>query len=79
MQNEGEDAQRIYTAERHWETLNKEGTVTDLINLLEVWETSPSTESWERPTIAQDRRRRFLMDSSLGLIFGKIAPGKLIY
>jgi hypothetical protein len=35
-----------------------EGTVTDLINLLEVWETSPNRVV-ERSTIAQSRRRRF--------------------
>ena len=35
-----------------------EGTVTDLINLLEVWETSPN-RFVGRPTIAHGRRRRF--------------------
>ena len=35
-----------------------EGTVTDLINLLEVWETSPN-RFVGRPTIAHGSRRRF--------------------
>ena len=47
-----------------------EGTVTDLINLLEVWETSQNRVV-ERSTIAQSRRRRFHSNGlqGRGLIF----------